>query len=95
MKEMTIIPRGNGGFVIHLENFGYLLFEPLAKTNDNQDYAATLKIAPAMQISGASLAAVENQTELLKHAISDAICCMKATLDNIDKEVRTYGKRKV
>lgn len=84
MKSLKLI---NGTFVIDLENYGYLIFEPLARTNDKQAYSATLKINNAMVISGGTISTSEDIRRMFVYEIINTINCMKETLNNIQKEL--------
>jgi hypothetical protein len=78
----------DGRFIIELSNYGYLMFEPLARTNDNQRYSITFKINDAMVINGRIIFSGVEFNKLLEYSMLSAINSMKETLNNIQDEIR-------
>ena len=78
----------HGRLIIELSNYGYLMFEPLDKTNDNQRYSITLKINDAMVVTGRMMSSGIDIKKLFEYEMINAIDSMKQTLNNIQNEIR-------
>lgn len=78
----------NGKLIMELSNYGYLMFEPLAKTNDNQRYSITFKINDAMVVTGRMMSSGVDIKKMFEYEMINAIDSMKQTLNNIQNEIR-------
>ena len=78
----------NGKIIINLDNYGYLMFEPLARFNSNQRYSVTFKINNAMVINAKTISSVIKKNKMFEYEIINVIENMKRTLNNIQGEIK-------
>ena len=91
-----IIEKSDEGIIIKLGDFGYVYFEPLGKTNDNNKFSMILKINHVMTIGDKSLYVVKDKDELIKNSIIVSLNNLHEVIDNIIKEIEKgdlNGKR--
>ena len=74
--------------LIPLGDYGYVLFEAIAKPNDNQAYSLILKKNFAFEVLGIIMRGVEDKSLYLKHEILVSLESLKSNIDDIIKLVK-------